>query len=238
MDNDRPLSGKARRKIKAELQLKAREQHVGLFQKRMELARAGAMFFKDAKYAEALQSYHRYLDLLEKTKGAKPGGLNLGQFDQKKDIAELLLLTGVYWDLAKMHDRVSDKDLARLHTYLEQFVVFSKGLPYQRVSAELVRKFLVNGTPRHRKVFKDIHIRLGGGKCFIATAVEDYCEVQTLPSLRQFRDQSLLTRKSGRIFVGVYYAVGPTLARGVLRLPESFQKSLAKTLDRVAQALV
>ncbi len=211
-----------------------RERLLVLFQKRMELARSGAHFFREGKLKEAVQNYYSYLEILEKTKSLPRGGLEPKHFDSKKDIAELLLLSGVFWDLSKLHDRAKSKDNNKLTFYLSRFVLFSKGLPYQHVSAELLRKYLVNGTPKNRREFKDAHIQLGGGNCFIATAVEEYCAVETLPSLRRFRDEVLLKRTWGRSFVKVYYWVGPGLARLVLRTPEGFQRLLARIFDWIA----
>jgi hypothetical protein len=236
-DEQQPLSIRARRKAKAQIEKMERDRHVAFFQKRMDLARAGAMFFKEAKYPEAVKNYYLYLDILERSKKVKAGGLDLRHFDQKRDIAELLLLAGVYWDLSKLYDKASRKDVTKLTTTLDRFVLFSKGMPYQHVSAELLRKFLVNGNPKNRKQFKDAHIRLGGGRCFIATAVEEHCEIDTVPQLRNFRDQVLLKSPHGRTFVSVYYCVGPTLARLVLRTPDRFQKNLARFFDRLVKKM-
>lgn len=53
-----------------------------------------------------------------------------------------------------------------------------------------------------------------GGPCFLATAVygEDAPELE---AFRRFRDTQLLPRRSGRVMVRAYYAVGPTLAKWV-----------------------
>lgn len=209
-----------------------------LFNKRMQLARSGAVFYREGKMKEAVQNYFAYIDILEHSKEVEKGKLSPKNFDSKKDIAELLLLSGVFWDLAKLHDKVSDsKNLERLRYYLDRVVLFSKGLAYENISAELIRKYLVNGKPKNRKEFKDAHIRLGGGKCFIATAVEDYCEPTTLPSLRAFRDEVLLKNAVGKISVWIYYQIGPTLARFVLKAPTIAQFKLAHFLDRVATQL-
>jgi hypothetical protein len=233
---DRPLSIRARKKVKAQIEKAERERLLRLFQKRMELARSGAIFFREGKVKEAVQNYYSYLEILEKTKNLPKGGLEPKFFDHKKDIAELLLLSGVFWDLAKLHDRSKKKESDRLGYYLGRFVMFSKGMPFQNVSSELIRKYLVNGLPKNRKDFKDAHIQLGGGKCFIATAVEDYCEPTTLPALRNFRDTKLLTNFFGKVFVRFYYWAGPSAARLVLKTPEAFQRSVARRLDRFAGA--
>ena len=235
---ERSLSIRARKKVKAQIEKAERERQLQLFQKRMELARAGAIFFRQGKVKEAVQNYYSYLEILEKTKNIEKGGLQPKHFDNKKDIAELLLLSGVFWDLAKLHDRAKKKEKDdRLVFYLTRFVMFSKGMPFQNISSELVRKYLVNGLPKNRKDFKDAHIQLGGGKCFIATAVEDYCEPTTLPALRIFRDEVLLKSLLGTAFVSIYYQIGPSLARLTLRTPEKFQKWLAKGFNYLAKKL-
>lgn len=224
--------------MKTQMEKYEKERALALFSKRMTLAREGANNFKEAKFKEALSNYYQYLDLLEKTKEVKSNGLEPRLFDQKKDIAELLLLTGVFWDLAKILDQIKGGEKEKLNLYLDRFVLFSKGMPYQHVSSELVRKYLVNGIPRHRKEFKGAHIRLGGNKCFMVTAVEDYCEPGTLPAMREFRDRVLLKRWWGRVFVRLYYRVGPLLARGLLEMPEPFQANVARFFNRLSKRLM
>jgi hypothetical protein len=132
---------------------------------------------------------------------------------------------------------VKIQDKTKLVFYLDRFVMFSKGLPFQHISSELIRKYLVNSLPKNRKEFKDAHIQLGGGQCFIATAVEDYCEPETLPALRKFRDEVLLKNFAGRGFVKVYYKLGPNCARIVLRTPEKFQRALARVFNTISEKL-
>ncbi len=228
---------RARKKVKEQMERAERERLMKLFQRRMELARGGALAYREGKVKEAVQNYYSYIDILERTKGVGRDKLEPTHFDSKQDVAELLLLSGVFWDLAKIHDRSSRADMTRLRFYLDRFVLFSKNMPFHHVSAELVRKYLVNGTPRHRKEFKDSHIRLGGGKCFIATALEDECEPGTLERLRLFRDSRLQTSPWGRGAVRFYYFVSPTLARGVLRLPETIRKTLGASLSRFSRTL-
>lgn len=214
-----------------------RERKVKMSRRRIELARAGAVTFRQGKYKESIHAYYGYLDVLEKSKEVEKDGLQPKHFDPKKDVAELLLLTGVYWDLCKIHDMGGKKTHEKLKFFLDRFVTFSRGMPFQHVSSELVRKFLVNGSPRNRKDFKDAHIKLGGGKCFLATAVEEHLDPVTLPALRRYRDECLLDRSAGRLFVRIYYAIGPVLARGMIRTPEGFQRRFAGIIDLIGRSL-
>jgi hypothetical protein len=235
--DDRPLSMRARKKVKEQMEKAERERLMKLFQRRMELARDGALAYREGKLKEAVQNYYSYIEILERTKGVGRDKLEPTHFDTQKDVAELLLLSGVFWDLAKIHDRSGKSDMTRLRFFLDRFVVFSKNMPFHHVSAELVRKYLVNGTPKHRKEFKDSHIRLGGGKCFIATALEDECAPGTLEHLRAFRDRRLQTTFLGRGAVRLYYFMSPPVALGVLRLPDGIRKFLGACLSRLARIL-
>lgn len=233
--DERPVSSRAQRKVREQIEKQERERLKDLFKKRMDLARNGTAFYREKKFKQALECYYQYLSVLEKWKNVKSTGLEPKHFDSQKDVAELLLLSGIYWDLAKLHDHYSKKDVTKLKYFVDQFVKFSKGMPYEHVCAELARKFLVNGTPNHRKIFKDAHIRLGGGKCFIATAVEEYCAPGTLPALREIRDERLSHSLWGRRFIRGYYFLSPPLARAILRFPESIQIKIANTLNWIAK---
>jgi hypothetical protein len=232
--SEHTLSAKTRKKIKEAKEKAEKDRRIAMFKMRMNIAREGVLYYQKGNYKEAIEHFYRYLAILEEWKKVKPGNLELSQFDLKKDVAELLLLSGIFWDLAKVHDRSAKKDKSKLKFNLDKFVMFSKGMPYQYMCAELIRKYLMNNKPVNRAMFKDAHIRLGGSKCFIATSVEEYCDEQTLPRLRKFRDQKLMSSKVGRLMVSVYYQVGPWIARGILRLPESSQRSIARTLNVIS----
>ncbi|MBU6153615.1 MAG: hypothetical protein KGP28_04870 [Bdellovibrionales bacterium] len=234
---EKTLSGRTRKKVKAQMEKAKRERMAKLLTKRMEYARNGATAFKAGNLEEALRNYFGYIEILEKIKEVGRDELQPKNFDLKNDMAELLLLTGVYWDLSKIHDLGGKKSYDRFRFYLDRFTMFSRGMPFQHVSAELIRKFLVNGSPRNRKELKNAHLQLGGGKCFLATAVEDHLPARTLPRLRQFRDLRLMESAAGRCFVGAYYFVGPWIARVLIRTPETFQKRFAGLVEKLADSL-
>jgi hypothetical protein len=217
---------------------KAKREHLQkLVQRRMELARNGATAFRQGKLKEAMAFYFGYIDILEKSKEVERDTLQPKHFDPKKDLAELLLLSGVYWDMAKIHDHSRGMMDDRLKYYLDRFVMFSRGMPYQHVSAELVRRYLANGTPRHTREFKEAHIRLGGGKCFLATAVEEHLPERTIPDLRRYRDEVLLRHAAGKVFVKCYYAIGPWLAVRLIRRPAWLQRAFARLVQNLSDSL-
>ncbi len=227
-----------RSRIEARMQQAEEERKREVLKRRLEFARGGAKYFEQKQYVEAIRFYHSYLHVLEEWKGVTQGSLTPAQFDLKKEMPELVLISGVYWDLVKLYDQTRSKaKFNDFKHYLDKYVLFSKGFPYQPMATEAIRKYLANGKAFHRNEFKAAYQTLGGQKCFIATSLVDVCNQDTLPKLRSFRDTKLLTNVPGRAFVKVYYQVGPTLADILNRSPQILRKSIAKGLDLFAQKI-
>ncbi len=233
--SDNTLSMRARRKYKAQVEKAARENHMARFNKRMELVKLGVVSQNSKNYRQALQCYLSYLESLQRSKGGSD--LTPRAFDPKSDSAELLMLTGVYWDLAKIYDKFKGKDKAKVKYYLDKFVIFSKGTNYERLSREMLRKFLTYDTPRNRPLFKESYVTLGGGKCFIATAVEEHCEDGVVITLKRFRDEVLARNHFGRKFISIYYKISPSIAVFLIRSDSKFQKIVANLLGKIANAI-
>lgn len=53
------------------------------------------------------------------------------------------------------------------------------------------------------------------GGCFVATAAYSSSNHPDLDTFRKFRDRILLTNPFGRLFVSLYYQIGPQLAQYV-----------------------
>jgi hypothetical protein len=58
-----------------------------------------------------------------------------------------------------------------------------------------------------------------GATCFVATAAFCDADHQTVRTLCRFRDKILINYRSGRAFVGLYWKVGPILAKFVDKNP-------------------
>jgi hypothetical protein len=235
VSEDNTLSMRARRKYKAQIEKAARDNYIARFNKRMELAKLGVESQKNRNYRQALQCYLSYVDILQRSKGG--GELVPSAFDVKNDSAELLMLTGIYWDLAKIYDRVKGKDKTKTKYYLDKFVLFSRGTSYQRLSREMLRKFLTYESPRNRPLFKEAYVSLGGGKCFIATAVEEHFTDDTVTVLRRFRDEVLSRSNGGRLFIRLYYRFSPSVAILLIRCGSPVQKVVATALEAIATAV-
>lgn len=226
---------KARKRVQQAIERAEAEQKRRLQAARIDLANQGIRAFHQNHHMEAARKLMSYLRILEDWKGVDQGGLNPGLFDPKKDAAELLLISGVYWILVRLFDATKAKSKrGEFVHFLEKYILFSKGMLYQRLCAETLRKYIAVGKPRHKSELRNAYKMIGVTKCFVATALVDVTDVGTLPSLRQFRDQVLAQHSLGRRLIAIYYRVGPGLADLTDRLPSWARRVLGKLLDRVA----
>lgn len=226
---------RAREKVQHAIEEAEATQRQQILLKRIELAQKGLVAFKAKRVTDAVKYFHGYLRILEDWKGAPEGGLNPGLFDLHKDSAEILLIAGVYWDLVKIFDRTKTPGKYKefLH-YLEKYILFSNGMSFQPLSADTMRKYILVGRPVHKHDLKNAYKIIQLSKCFVATALFDVTHVETLPRLREFRDQTLSTSESGKAFVRWYYRNGPALAARVEKLPLAIRRALGLLLDGVA----
>ena len=126
---DDRLRQQIRDNIQASIEQAEKERKQELFKRRLELAREGIALYEAKNLAEATKKLLQYIRILEDGKRIKPGELHPSQFDRKNDQGELLLISGVYWDLAKLYDRTKSKAREKdLKAYLNKFVLFSKGM--------------------------------------------------------------------------------------------------------------
>jgi hypothetical protein len=211
---------------------------LAMLRRRIELAQSGVRAYQAGKITDAVRAFHSYLHILEDWKEVGEGKLTPALFDAKNDVAELLLISGVYWDLAKLYDRTSGVAKQKeFRHYLEKYIIFSKSMPFQHVCLESLRKYISNDKPVHKADFKNAFVLLGGTNCFVATALVDVCDERTLPRLRDFRDQTLAVHGAGRAFIVWYYRNGPKLAAVTEYAPGFVRSALGKTLDRLAQLI-
>lgn len=226
---------KTRRKVQEAVERAEAEHRRQLLVKRIELAGSGLKAFRENKPVEAAQAFQTYLRIIEDWKGVAEGNLNPSLFDAKKDAAELLLISGVYWDLVRLYDRTRTQHKKRdfLH-YLEKYILFSKGMRHQMLCAETLRKYIATEKAHYREDLKQAYKILAINKCFIATELCDVIAPETVPVLREFRDEQLARHVLGRILVSVYYQIGPVFARALEGRPDWIRLSIAKGLDAVA----
>lgn len=228
--------GSVRQRIQESLEQARQSKKRELFRQRVVLARDGLSKYESHRFVEAASAFQTYIRVLEEWHGVEHGDLTPANFDLKEDSAELLLLSGIYWDLAKLFDRTdTDQKLKDFKHYMNKFVIFSKGMPFQAVSAETLRKYISTGKTVHTEEFKAAYKTLADSRCFIATELMEHTQEETLMILRDYRDRVLLKQRMGKIGVRIYYRIGPFLAQLLRFLPISIREKIANILDRIAK---
>ncbi len=227
-----------RKKIRDRIALAEEAKKVSLQRQRITLAGKGVQSYDEKNLVDAARAFKAYIKILEDLKGVPSGGLSPSHFDKGKELPELMLISGVYWDLVKLYDRTrSAEKYAEFKSYLAKYIQFSKGMTYQSVASETMRKYLQARRPVHRKDIQEAYKQIADGKCFIATELVAYTGPGTIPALQGFRDQYLKRSRPGRLFVAWYYRKGPGLAAKIGRTPAVARWIAGKSLDLLAAFL-
>lgn len=229
---ERPSRVILRSRIEKQLRRQQEEQRKELLKKRVEIAKEGVRLYSSGNIIEGMKKYQQYILILEMWKKCGRDGLTMDLFDKQKDIYEIVMLSGIYWDMAKLYDRAKRVDQKQeLALSLQKYVTFSKGMPFQPLSGEALRRYLGSGKCKHRSEFKSAYTALTGEKCFVATSLLDVTDPMTIVHLRNFRDGTLRRSWIGRRVIRLYYRASPKLVPILDRSPEAFRKALGKALD-------
>lgn len=196
--------------------LKERE-HIALLKHRYDTritnVKIGKHAFAKGDFLTAIKKYTEYLEILTEVKKL-PGiyELHPNHFDKSKDITEMLMISNLYFELAKVYDATGkfQEDLAKC---LEQFVLFSANQPFQVVNSEMCRKHLRKFRfKNHDLFFKSYQqIFVKSRKCYVATHCfgEDHFHTNNLRAFRGF----LMEHSIGRSFVRSYYSHSPSFVQ-------------------------
>lgn len=213
------FSSKVRKGIQEAFERQQEQRRKEAWRHRIDIAKRGVLLYEKGKLPEALKTFRDYISILENRFGVGAGGLNLGVFDIKKDAGEILLIAGIYWDMAKIYDHMKGHQGEMRHC-LNKFLEFSIGRPHIILSAEAIRKYMTSGRCSNVNDFKSAHMLITRHltKCFVATAVFGpmSSEVETL---REFRDTRLAPHFAGRAFIRLYYAISPPIAHALIKAP-------------------
>jgi hypothetical protein len=195
-----------------------REQLAELYRTRLTHLKRAQLLIRDDRVALAVDSYTKYLGILALYFDTTEDKLSPTLFDPQKDITELLLISHVYWDLAKAFDRSPNlqRDCFRC---LEQFAKFSIGFKYQHVNAQIIRKFNNKKQAHNPKAFEAIYhkIQISSKKCYIATSCFGENDNRT-QTLRHFKSK-IAPYALGKDFIDCYYQFSPLIIREFNRHP-------------------
>lgn len=181
------------------------------FDNRITTAKFGKQSFDINDYAGAIKKFSDYLMVMAEVKKARDiYSLTPEKFDQKKEITEMMMISHIYLEMARMYDAIP-KFHEESKKCLDQFVRFSANQPYQVVNSELIRKHLKKSRFKNQEVFRSAYqqIFVQSKKCYVVT----FCFGENHPltqEFRAFKDQLLETRW-GQELVRTYYLHSSTL---------------------------
>lgn len=174
------------------------------YQNRFTFARVAREAFKKSDYIVAIKNYNEYLKTMGDIHDQDPLELQPSIFDPNKDVSEMLLVSQIYWELAKIYD-MTPKLQGELSKVLNQFVVFTINQPFQVVNAEILRKYLKKPGLNNHNEFKAAYdkIFIESDKCYISTLCFGNNSFET-KNLRNFKDFIKHT-SWGLAFIKNYY---------------------------------
>lgn len=156
-------------------------------------------------YAGSIRKFSDYLAIQAEVKGCKDiYSLRTNNFDPKKDVTEMLMISHLYFEMARLYD-ASPKFHDESKRCLDQFVHFSANQPYQVVNSELIRKHLKKSVFKNTEAFRIAYtqIYVQSKKCYVVT----FCYGDTHPVTQEYRalKEVLLNYPMGMWLIQTYY---------------------------------
>lgn len=173
---------------------------------RFTIAKEGKMALNRRDYRMMIYRYNEYLKIMADTfEVSSIYDLKPSFFNAKNDVAELLLISQIFWELAKFYDG-SSKTRDKQESSLKLFIRFTMGMQFQSLNTEIVRKELKRRKFKNRelivKSLEGIYKESAG--CYLATYFQYNNNV--LSCFRDFKAQVLTTSKGGLKFIELYYS--------------------------------
>ena len=183
---------------------------VNLYKNRFKQLRLGQECYKKGNLSKSVEYYCNYLSILAQFFDTEENKLKPELFDKKKDIGELLLISNIYWNLAKIYDK-NPKFQHNSIIYLNQFFKFSMGYKYQYANARMLENYIKKSNPNNIKEFKRIYekMRIKSAPCFIST----YCFGYHASITEQLRllKEDVSGNPLGDASIKFYYKIAPKL---------------------------
>ena len=196
---DKKAQNKEARKRKLALQKK--------YEVRISIVKRGKDSFNKKDFVRAAASYQEYLQIYtELFEVENIYKLNPSHFDSKRQLTEMLLISQLFWDLARINENSPQLQSAFMLN-LSQFVKFTVNQPYQVLNAEMLRKYIKNNKrkspqlDKFNQAYQQIYVQ--SKKCYISTLCFGQDDIKTL-KFRKIKDQ-LCNSNMGLRFIGFYY---------------------------------
>ena len=183
--------------VKSEAVLKTYRDRLKILRKAQEYSQADDI-------PKAVECYGQYLNALAVYFGCEESQINPALFNPETDLAELLLISQAYWNLAKAYDRSPNLHVESIRC-LDQFAKFTIGFKYQYGNAQLLKNFIRKRQAHNPKAFKQTYerIQIESKGCFIATDLYGENHIYT-QNLREFK-KLITPYRSGQWFAEFYY---------------------------------
>jgi hypothetical protein len=199
---------------------------------RITIARQAREAFLQKDYINATKKYNEYLSILAQLKEIEDiYKLTPVMFDQKKEVTEMLLISHIYWEIARINEMTPR--LQKVYTQaLSQFVKFTANQPFQVLNAEMLRKYIKKNqkvTPQLgllNDAYQQIFVQ--SKKCYVATMCfgQDHEYTNAIRSLKPV----IREYRYGRKFIEYYYRYSPKLVYYSSKYP--ILKSIANFLTK------
>lgn len=221
-DKQKERSDKLEAQIRDAEKRRQERQFLEELSKRITIAREGRAFIERKNYPQAMAAYRRFLSITARSFEVQVEDLVPTLFEEKRRVAESLIISSIFFDLLKMLDKL-DSPGAReeRQLYHRLFLRFTKGMPFQHFAAENIRKHLVYSNsivnkPEFWATYKAI---VGSSFCIVASWAFDSERSPEVDRLRRFRSEVLARSRAGRLFIRAYYRHGQIAAAVLARVP-------------------
>jgi hypothetical protein len=221
-DKQKERSDKLEAQIRDAEKRRQERQFLDELSKRITIAREGRALIERKNYPQAMAAYRRFLSITARSFEVQVEDLVPTLFEEKRRVAESLIISSIFFDLLKMLDKL-DSPGAReeRQLYHRLFLRFTKGMPFQHFAAENIRKHLVYSNsivnkPEFWATYKAI---VGNSFCIVASWAFDSERSPEVNRLRRFRGEVLMANRWGRLFTKSYYRHGHTAATLLAKVP-------------------
>jgi hypothetical protein len=188
------------------------------YQQRVTIARQGREAMDRREMARAIASYNRYLSIIAEVKSVKAHELHPRLFDNNKESSEMMLISHVCWDLARIYERSKNLKKEFIRS-LNLFVLFTSGKTYQVLNSEMLRRHLQKSSTINKNEYTAAYksIQTSSRACFVATRCFGE-EAREVKALRKFK-RRLLALPGGFTVVDCYYRSSPWMISVADRFP-------------------
>lgn len=210
------------------------------YKSRASLVKEALVLKSKNEYAQAAYKFQEYLSIIARFHDVPIIDLRPELFDNKREIAEILMISQVTWELLKIYEQVPKLEVQYRHC-MELFVRFSLNQPFQNLNAEMLRRYIRKSRAQDKELIREAYkkIQLKSRQCFIAT----YCfgnEHIITENLRLFKYR-IQNYKIGFAFVDSYYRYSPQIIQffdrhhNIRNLSLPFIRGILRVLEKIVR---